>query len=88
MWDRGARVCADDCHRDAACEGPTYLRADLRRADRLLACLGSKDVRLTKSAIGAFIRSDARGFSLLGYALYEVAAQRGIVLKRPRKYDF
>lgn len=67
---------------------PAYLRADLRRADRLLAGLGSKDARLTKSAIGAFIRSDARGFSLLGYALYEVAAQRGIVLKRPRKYDF
>lgn len=67
---------------------PAYLRADLRRADRLLAGLGSKDARLTKSAIGAFIRSDARGFSLLGYALYEVATARGIALKRPREYDF
>jgi hypothetical protein len=60
----------------------------LRRQRNLLAGFARRDPALTAAAIRAFVRADAGRFSLLGYALYGLARQRGMALKIPLKYDF
>lgn len=67
---------------------PPSTRAGLRRGDQLLAAFAAYDARKAKAAITGFIHDDQHEFSLLGYALYEEAAKRGMVLQKPKKYDF
>lgn len=65
--------------------GSARLRADC--APTALTALGAETPRVW-SAPRAMVRSDARDFSLLGYALYRLARQEKIAVKVPRAYDF